>query len=100
VCAAMTQALAGPLCGGEQVPAALTGRIGQALHLLSQGASTGREKQATRSVRLAMKQLQRSAAIAGGAAKRGRISAACAEAIGRAVGNAQSQAEPWLLPAQ
>jgi len=96
VCTAMTQALVGPLCGGEQVPAALTGRIGQALHLLSQGASTDREKQAKRSVRLAMKQLQRSAAIAGGAAKRGRISAACAEAIGRAVGSAQSQAEPWL----
>jgi len=71
-------------------------RIGRALQLLGQVASTGSERKAKRGVTLAMKQLQRSATIAAGAAKRGHISAACADAVGRAVGNARSQAEPLL----
>jgi len=96
VCAAMTLALAGPLCEREQLPAVLNRRIGRALQLLGQVASTGSERKAKRGVTLAMKQLQRSATIAAGAAKRGHISAACADAVGRAVGNARSQAEPLL----
>ena len=95
-CAAITLALAGPLCGSEQLPVVLNRRIGRARHLLWQVSGTGSERKAKRSVTLVMKQLQRSASIARGAAKKGLISAACAEAIGRAVGNAQSQAEPWL----
>ena len=95
-CAAITLALAGPLCGSEQLPVVLNRRIGRARHLLWQVSGTGSERKAKRNVTLVMKQLQRSASIARGAAKKGLISAACAEAIGRAVGNAQSQAEPWL----
>ena len=64
--------------------------------ITSQVSGTDTERKARKSVARVMKQLQRSVAIARRAAKKGRISAACAEAIGRAVGNAQSQAEPWL----
>jgi hypothetical protein len=96
VCAAATMALAGPLCGSEELPAALNAQIDQALQLLSRGASQDSERKAKKSVRLAMKQLHRFVVTARGAAKRGRISAECAAALGSAVGNAQSQAEPWL----
>jgi len=101
-CAAITLALAGPLCGNEQLPAVLNRRLDQARHLLSQVSGTDSERKAKKRVTLVMKQLRRSVAIARRAAKKGRISAACAEAVGRAVGNAQSQTEPWLLapPAQ
>jgi len=95
-CAAIALALAGPLCGSEQLPIVLNRRIGQARHLLAQVSGADSERKAKRSVTLVMKQLRRSVAIARRAAKKGRISAACAEAVGRAVGNAQSQAEPWL----
>jgi hypothetical protein len=96
VCSAVTLALAAPLCGSEQLPADLNARIGQALRLLSRESSRDSERKAKKRVRLAMTQLHRSAAIAVGTAKRGRISAECAEAVGRAIGNAQSQAEPLL----
>jgi len=45
-----------------------------------------------------MRQLRSSAAFAGRAAKRRDVSAACAEAIGAAVANAETQAAPWLGP--
>jgi hypothetical protein len=96
VCSAVTLALAGPLCGSEQLPADLNARIDQALRPLSRQSSRDSERTAKKRVRLAMKRLHRSAAIAGGAAQRERISAECAEAVGRAIGNAQSQAEPLL----
>ncbi|TMA50434.1 MAG: hypothetical protein E6J83_00420 [Deltaproteobacteria bacterium] len=96
VCAAVALAVAGPLCESEQLPAGLNRRIRQALRLLEQVASTDSERKAKSGVTRVMERLQRSATIARGAAKRGRISAACAEAVGRAVGNARSQAEPWL----
>ncbi|TMB45337.1 MAG: hypothetical protein E6J55_06315 [Deltaproteobacteria bacterium] len=96
VCAAVALAVAGPLCESEQLPAGLNRRIRQALRLLEQVASTDSERKAKSGVTRVMKRLQRSATIARGAAKRGRISAACAEAVGRAVGNARSQVEPWL----
>ncbi len=95
-CAAITLALAGPLCGNEQLPAVLNRRLDQARHLLGQVSGTDSEGKAKKRVTLVMKQLRRSVAIARRAAKKGRISAACAEAVGRAVGNAQSQTEPWL----
>jgi hypothetical protein len=95
-CAAIALALAGPLCGSEQLPAALNRRIGRALHLLGQAASTDSRSKAKRGVSRVMKRLQRSALIAHGGEKSGRISAACAESVGRAVGNARSQAEPWV----
>jgi len=96
VCAAVALAVAGPLCESEQLPAVLNRRIRRALRLLGQAASTDSEGKAKSGVTRVMERLQRSATIARGAAKRGRISAACAEAVGRAVGNARSQAEPWL----
>jgi hypothetical protein len=95
VCAAMALAMARPLCDGE-LPPVLDRRIGRALHLLGQAASTGTEAEAKKGVARVMKRLQRSATIARGGAKSGGISPACAEAVGRAVGNARSQAEPWL----
>jgi hypothetical protein len=94
VCAAVTRALAGPLCGSEQLPAVLDRRIGQALHVLSQAASAKSERSAKKNLALVMKRLRRSTTIAERAAKRGRISAACAEAVGNAVRNAQGQAAP------
>jgi hypothetical protein len=96
VCAAISGALASPLCGSERLPAALSGRIAEALHVLGEGASARSHRKARKSVRVAMKQLRRSARMASRAAARGRISAACGEAIGRTVGNARSQAEPLL----
>ena len=96
VCAAIALASAGPLCGSEQLPAVLNRRIDQALRLLRQAESTDSERKAKRGVTLVMRQLRRSATIARAAAKKGLISAACAEAVGRAVRNAQSQAKPWL----
>jgi len=96
VCAAITLALTGPLCGSEQLPAVLGRRIGHSIDLLSQAASTTSERKAKKAVALVMKRLRRSAMIAGRAAKTGWISPACAEAVGRTVGNTQSQAEPWL----
>jgi hypothetical protein len=96
VCSAVALALAGPLCGSEQLPADLSARIDQALRPLSRESSRDSERTAKKRVRLAVKRLHRSAAMAVGAAKRGRISAACAETVGRAIGNAQSQAEPLL----
>jgi len=95
-CAAAMLALAGPLCGSERLPGALNRRIGQARQLLSQVSGTDTERKARKGVTRVMKQLQRSVAIARRAAKKGRISAACAEAVAKAVANAQSQAEPWL----
>ena len=95
-CAAIARALGGSLCGSEQLPVALNGRIGQARHWLSQASSSDSERKAKKAVTRVMKQLQRSATIARRAANRGRISAACAETVGRAAGNAQTQAEPWL----
>ena len=95
-CAAITLALAGPLCGSERLPGALNRRIGQARQLLSQVSGTDTERKARKGVTRVMKQLQRSVAIARRAAKKGRISAACAEAVAKAVANAQSQAEPRL----
>jgi len=96
VCAAIALASAGPLCGSEQLPAVLNRRIDQALQLLRQVESTDSERKAKRGVTLVMRQLRRSATIARAAAKKGLVSAACAEAVGKAVRNAQSQAEPWL----
>jgi len=96
VCAAIALASAGPLCGSEQLPAVLNRRIDQALRLLRQAESTDSERKAKRGVTLVMRQLRRSATIARAAAKKGLISAACAEAVGCAVRNAQSQAKPWL----
>ena len=96
VCAAIALASAGPLCGSEQLPAVFNRRIGQALQLLSQVESTDSERKAKRGVTRVMRQLRRSATIARAAAKKGLVSAACAEAVGKAVRNAQSQAEPWL----
>ena len=98
VCAALSGTLASPLCGSEQLPAAVDGRIAGALRLLGEGRSARSERKARRSVRVAMKQLERSARTARRAAARGRVSAACAEAIGRAVETARSQAEPLLRP--
>ena len=95
-CAAITLALAGPLCGSEQLPVVLNRRLDQARHLLAQVSGTDSERKAKRGVTLVMKQLRRSVAIARRAAKKGRISAACAEAVGRALGNAQTQTEQWL----
>src|SRR5262245_108499 len=96
VCTAISGTLVSPLCGSEQLPALLRGRIAEALHGLGEGASARSERRARRSVRAAMKQLQRSARIARRAAAKGRISAACGEAIVGAVGNAGSEAEPLL----
>jgi len=95
VCAAITVDLA-HLCGGEVLPTVLNGRIGHALDLLGQGASTEHEMKARKAVRLALKELHRSAAIARRAGKSARISGACAEAIDKAAGNAQNHAELWL----
>jgi len=99
VCAAITRALAGPLCGSEQLPASLDRRIGHALDVLSQAAGAKSERNAKRKLAVVMKRLRRSTTIAERAAKRGRISAACAAAVGNAVRNAQGQAEP-LVSAQ
>lgn len=96
VCAAAALAVAGPLCGGEQLPTSVRTRLDRALHLLDRGASKDSERKAKKGVRLAMKQLRRSAAIAEGASKKGRISAECAEAVDVAIRNARSQAEAWL----
>ncbi len=95
-CAAITLALAGPLCGSEQLPVVLNRRLDQARHSLAQVSGTDSERKAKRGVTLVMKQLRRSVAIARRAAKKGRISAACAEAVGWALGNAQTQTEQWL----
>jgi hypothetical protein len=96
VCTATTLALAAPLCGSERLPVVLSARIDNALRLLSQGATSKSAGKAKAAVRLAMKRLRRSGEVAHAAAKRGRISAACAEAVVGAVGNARSQAEPLL----
>jgi hypothetical protein len=96
VCAATRLALAGPLCGSERLPRVLSARIDNALRLLSRGARSHNARKAKAAVRLAMKRLRRSADIAHAAAKRGRISATCAETVAGAVGNARSQAEPLL----
>jgi hypothetical protein len=88
-CAAIALALRGPFCPSEQLPAVLNRRIGQARHLLQQAASTHSERKAKKGASLVMKQLQRAATIARRAAKRGLISVSCAEAVGRAAGNAQ-----------
>ena len=95
-CAATRLALAGPLCGSERLPVALNRRIDRARHLLQQASGTHSERRAKKDVTRLMRQLQRSVTIARGAAKKGLISAPCVEAVGRAVGNAQSQAESWL----
>jgi hypothetical protein len=96
VCAAGTSALAGPICGGEKVPAALQARLDHAVRLFERAAGKNSERRAKKGVRRAMKMLERSGAMAAGAVKGGRVSAACAEAIDRAIKNVQGQAEPWL----
>jgi hypothetical protein len=95
-CADITLALAERPCGSEPLPAVLSRRIGRSVDLLNQTTTTKNQRKVKIGVTQAMKQLRRSALIAGTAAKRGRISAACAEAVGKAIANAQTQAERWL----
>jgi hypothetical protein len=96
ICATIGSAFTQPLCGAEQLPGVLNERIRRATASLDQGASAVNKRKAKRAVRLAMRQLRRSAALAGRAARSQHVSAACAEAIGAAVANAETQATPWL----
>jgi hypothetical protein len=96
LCASIGSALGAPLCAGEELPAVLKDRLHKAADSLGQGARAGSKRKARRAVRVAMRQYRRLAASAGSAARRGSISAACAEAIRAAVGNAGTEAAPWL----
>jgi len=98
VCAAVGSALAQPLCGTEALPHALAERIRQAAGAIARGASTPDKREAKRAVRLAMRELRASAAAATAAARRGQVSAACADAIGATVTKADATATPLLRP--
>jgi hypothetical protein len=96
LCGTIGSAFTQSLCESEQLPGVLNERIRSAIGSLDQGAIAGSRRKAKRAVRLAMRQLRSSAALAGRAAKRRHVSAACAEAIGAAVANAETRAAPWL----
>ena len=96
VCGAVVSAFTQPLCGTETVPDTIAGRIGKATGALGRGATAATRAEAKRAVRLAMTELRSSAAVASRAAKRGQVSAACADAIGAAVANADAKAAPML----
>ena len=98
LCAAIGSAFTQPLCGAEQLPGVLNERIRRATSRLDQGATAVSRRQVKRAVRLAMGQLRRSAAFARRAARRRHVSAACAEAIGAAVANAETRAASWVRP--
>jgi hypothetical protein len=98
LCATISSAFTQPLCGAEALPGVLTERIHRATGSLGDGANAVARRKAKRTVRLAMRQLRSSAALASRAARRGQVSAACAEAIGSAVANAETRAAPWLRP--
>jgi len=98
LCAAIGSAFTQPLCGAEQLPGVLNERIRIATSRLDQGATAVSRRQVKRAVRLAMGQLRRSAAFARRAARRRHVSAACAEAIGAAVANAETRAASWVRP--
>jgi hypothetical protein len=96
VCAAVGSALTQPLCGTEELPHAIAERIRQATGALARGASTADKREAKRAVRLAMRELRASAAVAGAAARRGQVSAACAEAVSAAAVDADAKAAGLL----
>jgi hypothetical protein len=96
LCASIGSALSQSLCGAEGLPGVLTERIRRATTSLGQGAVAGTTRKARRAARLAMRQLRSSAAVARRAARRGHLSAACAQAVAAAVANAETAAAPWL----
>src|SRR5579862_4264079 len=96
LCAALGTTFTQPLCGTEPLPDVIAERIRKATGALGQGATAATRAKAKRAVRLAMTQLRSSAAVASRVAKRGQLSAACADAIGAAVANADAKATPLL----
>jgi hypothetical protein len=87
-----------PLCGAEQIPGVLNERIRSATARLGQGGNVVTSRNADRAVRLAMRQLRTSAALARREAKGGNVSPACAEAIQAAVADAETRAASRLRP--
>jgi hypothetical protein len=98
LCAAIGSAFTPSLCGAEQLPGVLNERLRRATGWLDEGASAATRRKAKRAVRHAMGQLRRSAALARRAVSRRHVSAACAEAIGAAVADAETRAAPWFGP--
>jgi len=68
-------------CAGEQIPSAVTKLVGQTRSLIGRATPGGRVKQTRRLLLKAAKALRSAAQQVTVAGKRGRLSAACADAL-------------------
>jgi hypothetical protein len=93
---AIEMTLSQPQCPGENLPAALMERVDHARNLISRAAGTSGRQRAKSFMRRGIKLVRQAVGIAKKAAKKGTISAGCADAVASDLGNAETGADQWL----